>query len=310
MSDLDRYLDVITGGRGAGKLLDIRYTIAHGAMNRLFVPARRIDTAVRAIASLAGRADVYCGALLRSRYAGGRDAVAEPQLAWVEIDRADALERLQRFSRVPSMIVSSGTAGHAHAYWRLDRPVDVAELERANRKLAHRLGGDLASVDAARILRPCGTLNHKRQPPTPVSLVAHHPTYRYPLAELVHDLEDPPASRSRAAGGRSSRRRMTELDELLLAIPASTYVHQLTGLEPTRNGKVNCPFHHPDDTPSLQLYDDGTFYCFGCRTGGSIYDFASRLWRLQTKGRAFLELRTRLADELHLDPSGVGASAS
>ncbi len=298
MNDLDRYLQLLAGGRPAGRLIEIRYTTGRGGMNRLFIPARRIDTAARTIASLADRADVYCGALLRSRYAGGRDAVAEPQLAWVEIDQADALERLQRFSRVPNMIVTSGTAGHAHAYWQLDGPVDVAELEHANRKLAHRLGGDLASVDAARILRPCGTLNHKRQPPTPVSLIAHHPTYRYLLAELVDGLEDPPARRPRAAGGRGGRGRMTELDELLLAIPASTYVHQLAGLEPTRNGKVNCPFHHPDHTPSLQLYDDGTFYCFGCRTGGSIYDFASRLWRLETKGRAFLELRTRLADEL------------
>ena len=53
---------------------------------------------------------------------------------------------------------------------------------------------------------------------------------------------------------------------------------------------------HDDHDPSLQLYEDGTFYCYGCRAGGSIYDFAARLWGLDTKGRAFLELRARLAD--------------
>jgi DNA primase len=53
---------------------------------------------------------------------------------------------------------------------------------------------------------------------------------------------------------------------------------------------------HADDTPSLQLYHDGTFYCYGCGAGGSIYDFAGTVWRLETKGRAFLELRARLAD--------------
>ena len=56
---------------------------------------------------------------------------------------------------------------------------------------------------------------------------------------------------------------------------------------------------HDDRNPSLQLYDDGTWYCYGaCRTGGSIYDFASNWWGLDTRGHQFLALRQRLADEL------------
>jgi DNA primase len=94
----------------------------------------------------------------------------------------------------------------------------------------------------------------------------------------------------------------TELDSLLLAIPAATYVRELAGLEPRGDGKVNCPFHH-DERPSLQLYDDGTWCCFGqhggeSRIGGSVYDFGSRLWGLEAKGREFLELRQRLAETL------------
>ena len=83
---------------------------------------------------------------------------------------------------------------------------------------------------------------------------------------------------------------------------ATTYVRELAGLEPRRDGKVHCPFHH-DETPSLQLYDDGTWCCFAQhgtegRIGGSIYDFGGRLWCLDTKGRGFLELRHRLAETL------------
>jgi hypothetical protein len=37
---------------------------------------------------------------------------------------------------------------------RLATSIGVDELERANRRLAHALGADLACVDAARILRP------------------------------------------------------------------------------------------------------------------------------------------------------------
>lgn len=309
--ELDTYLQLLAGGRVDERLIEIRYVTDRG-MGRLFIAARRVDIAARRIASLATRTDVYCGALLRARRAGGRDAVADAQLAWVEIDRPDALARLADFPHPPTMVITSGSPGHAHAYWQLDRPVQIAELEHANRKLAHRLGGDLASVDAARILRPCGTLNHKRQPPRPVSLAAHHPARRYPLAELVHALEDPPAPRSRAAlGGAPARGRVTELDEALLAIPASSYVRVLAGLEPSRDGKVNCPFHD-DAHPSLQLYDHGTFYCFGCGAGGRIYDFAARLWftgqssGVKLRGRRFIEVRDRLSPIFLADQSPGG----
>jgi hypothetical protein len=260
-------------------------------MRRRFISIRRLDAAARAIRALSPRSDVYCGVLLRSHRAGGRDAVTRSHLAFVEIDFVDALDRLQRFASTPTMIVSSGTAGHAHAYWTLRRRVGANELEQANRTLARPLGGDLASVDAARILRPAGTLSHKHRPPTPVELLHLDTAGRYELAELVDGLAPAPSPTNAAGGGRVRAGR-TELDELLLAIPAATYVRDLAGLEPRRNGKVNCPF--PDNTPSLHLYEDGTFYCYGCYAGGSIYDFAGTLWSLETKGRAFLELRARL----------------
>ena len=65
--------------------------------------------------------------------------------------------------------------------------------------------------------------------------------------------------------------------------------------------------------PSLHLYEDGTFYCYGCGVGGSLYDFAGRLWGLDTKGRAFLELRARLAETFRLraaPASNIGADRS
>ena len=41
---------------------------------------------------------------------------------------------------------------------------------------------------------------------------------------------------------------------------------------------------HEDRTPSLQLYQDGTWYCYGaCHAGGSVFDFASRIWSTGTK---------------------------
>lgn len=197
------------------------------------------------------------------------------------------------------MIVASGTPGHAHAYWQLARPIDVAALERANRQLAHHLGGDLASVDAARILRPPATWNHKHSPPTAVQLIDLDPTRRYDVTTLIDGLAGPSGAPLRDPAERPRSRR-SGVDRALLAIPAATYALELTGRAPDRAGKIPCPFHD-DRTPSLQLYDDGTWYCYGaCRAGGSIYDFGSRLWGIAPKGASFLELRDRLILTLHL----------
>lgn len=48
-------------------------------------------------------------------------------------------------------------------------------------------------------------------------------------------------------------------------------VAEANGLHPNRSGYVSCPFHN-ERTPSLKLYDDGTWYCFGCGKGGSSID--------------------------------------
>ena len=69
------------------------------------------------------RTDVYVGVCLRNRRAGGRDAIDRSHLAFVEIDTSDALDRLHAFPHSPSMIICSGTAGHAHAYFTLSAPV-------------------------------------------------------------------------------------------------------------------------------------------------------------------------------------------
>jgi hypothetical protein len=58
-------------------------------------------------------------------------------------------------------VIASGTGRNCHAYWPLADPVVADEIERANRRLAHALGADPASADAARILRVPATHSHK-----------------------------------------------------------------------------------------------------------------------------------------------------
>jgi len=301
--DLDRYLRVLTGPEPDGRLLELRFRLRGGGMGREFVPARSIPVAAAIIRRLAPITDVYVGVALRARRAGGREAIERCHLAWVEIDAPDARARLERFAHPPTILVASGTPGHVQAYWALRTPAGALEAERANRRLVNHLGGDPRCVDAARILRPPQTLNHKHAPPAPVELVELEPARACELDDLVGELEDPPEPPP-PRGSVTRRDLRHPLDQALLAIPTAEYVRTLAGREPDRAGKVACPFHDDRD-PSLQLYADGSWYCFACRFGGTIYDFAARLWGAETKGRGFLELRARLATELGGGSTGL-----
>lgn len=293
---LVRYLRMLAGPQPQGRFIEVRYPAVRGRMRQLFVPATRLGDLTGTIESLSQRSDVYTGVLLRTRKKGGNDAVSPSHLLWVELDRADAVDQLGDLPVPPTMTIASGSPGHAHTYWLLRQLVHPHLVPDYNRHLAEALGGDLNAIDAARILRPPSTRNHKHAPPTRVELLDVDPSRRYHLGELLDAFPRPQPTRPRPRPSTPPAGR-TGLDEQLLSIPAAQYVRRLIGREPDRGGKIACPLHD-DRKPSLQLYPDGTFYCYGCGAGGSLYDFAGQLWGLGTKGRDFIELRRRLAHEL------------
>jgi hypothetical protein len=302
MGLLECYLRTLTDADPAKRFLEVRWRLESG-MGRKFVPATDVDLAAELIRRHGRERDTYVGVALRDREAGGRDAVSRSRVLFVEVD-ADASDALvERAPRPPSMTIESGTPGHLHTYWFLAQEVTGAEVKSANRKLAYRIGGDLASVDETRILRPPETANFKHDPSRPVVLQSLHPARVYELRDLMRDLEDPPGREeekprqpARALWRPGPTGEDTDIHEQLRAIPTEVYVQRLIGLEPNADSKVSCPWHE-DRTPSLHCYDDGTFCCFGCRRGGTIFDFAGELWGMDTKGRAFVDLRARLAEE-------------
>lgn len=305
-SQTHAYLRMLAGETPRGFFLDIRWMNSTAGrdpfVRRRFVRATELRRAGVLIERLANSHDVYVGVALRDNDRhGGKTAIPHGHLLHVDLDAAGARERLAGFHPA-SMLVSSGSTGHLHAYWHLAAPIDGEMVEPANRRLAAHLGADAACTDRARILRPPGTLNHKHQPPQPITLIEHAPALRYQLEQLTGTLPDPPPprpgtrARPRAIATDPQARSAatgTALDRALRAVPAAEYVRALAGRDPDRAGKVCCPFHR-DRTPSLQLYADNTWFCFGCRRGGSIYDFASCCWGIATTGREFTALRTRL----------------
>jgi hypothetical protein len=305
--ELERYLEVLTRAAGAGELLEVRYRISDG-MGRRFVPASEIAAAARTIRALAARSDTFIGVLPRVRRRGRLDDVTRSaSVAWVDCDTPASTRALQSFSRPPSAVIASGSGDHRHAYWLLRAPVELPELERLNRTLALALGADAGVVTKPHtILRPPGSFNHKHAPPTAVQLLELDHTRVYDTRQLTLGLSDPDparpvASRQEAVAPRPARPRPRSDEgvyERLREIPAAEYVSRLTGREPNGEGKVRCPFHDGDRTPSLQTYPDGSWCCFGCGRGGSVVDFAAGLWGMGTKGRDFLRVRDRLAEEL------------
>jgi hypothetical protein len=299
------FLTLLAGPQPAERLLEVRYrTNGHPGMGQYFIPASQPVRASEAIRPLTAHGDTYVGVLLRDRPNGGRKAVSDSHLLWVEIDTTDAYKRLLSAPAAPTAVVSSGTPGHLHAYWLLRQPVSAERVAELNRKLAGSIGGDLASVDPARILRPPATLNHKSDPPLTTTLELLDPARSYDSVELTRGLIDPrpkplytaPLMRRPRPGGEAPR--WQQVDDELRQIPASEYLERLSGQALNAEGKIRCPFHGAgkERTPSLQVYPPFEWACFGCQQGGSIYDFASHLWAIPTKGPRFRELRDRLAE--------------
>jgi hypothetical protein len=298
MRQLVAYLTVLAGPEPAGRYLELRYRTDRG-MRQRFTDAAQPTEAAAAIVALACTRDVYIGCAPRRRRAGGKDAIAEAWTLWVDCDTPAAIGALADFSPQPAIVIRSGRG--LHAYWPLAAPLASGPLERANRRLAHRLGACQSAVtNAAALLRPPASTSYKYAPPRPVVL-ARFTGERFTTDVVVGGLADPP---HRARPPRPPRARPRRSDPLL-AIEPAVYVEALTGRRVGRDGKVACPLH-PDERPSLHAYPDPAdgWTCYSARcwrgdrpNGGDVYTLAAQLWGLSTQAD-FRELRDRLRELL------------
>ena len=292
-SDVDRYLRALFSHASSDAYVEIRFRTETG-MGRAFYGLAHLVDAETMIARLAPATDVYVGVLPRNRQASGRDAVVpHGQVVWTDCDSPQSVAALDSFVPEPSILLASGGSDeNRHAYWLLRERVAIDTIERANRRMASRLGADTSCADAARILRP-PSLNHKYAPPTAVRLIRCDSARRYALDDIVDVSRDDAPSRD-----PRTRREEARIDaDPLLRIDPTRYVEALCGVRVGRDHKISCPFH-ADDKPSLHVYQDPArgWWCFGCNRGGSIIDFAALVFLTTTRGSDFVELRRRLTD--------------
>ena len=218
---LGSYLRMLAGPAPGARLLEIRFALRYRDMGRLFIAAHSAPGASRLIRRLAARTDVYVGVCLRTRRAGGRDAIDRSHLAFVEIDTPDALDRLRAFRHPPSMIISSGTrrararvlrpvrAGHG-ARTRASQPPPRERPRRRPRLRRRRTHPQTAVLVESQALAPrTGRADRTR----PGATLRPHPARRRtrrPARPAIRHRDDTPQNRPHrarpAAPGDPSRR--------------------------------------------------------------------------------------------------------
>jgi len=148
-------LAAVAGNEATGGLIEVRYRRRErSGMGQLFHPAERPDAIIETVQRLGARTDVYVGAAPRRRRQGGADAIERVWSLWADLDGQEAVDALGAFTPAPSIIIRTGSGPNCHAWWPMREPLTPELAQRACRRLAHRLGGDMASTDPARILWP------------------------------------------------------------------------------------------------------------------------------------------------------------
>jgi hypothetical protein len=123
----------------------------------------------------ARRFNVYCGVneILPGRRVRTRDAIGAIRHVFLDADRhaTAVLTRIaERRDVPPPSYVLASSPGRFHIFWRVNG-FDAMQVEGLQRQLARELGTDTAATPISQLTRLAGFYNHKRQPPSLVTVV-------------------------------------------------------------------------------------------------------------------------------------------
>ncbi len=189
-------------GRSEGSLLEIRsWRPGAGYASQRFFLRSESERMLSHVQRISARSDTYIGMAPRvpvpagERQRGTIANVRECWCVWVDLDYDYGLDFAKALDPEPTLIIASGSPGHAHAVWALRRPLRPEDCKQANSRLALALGGDTGATDSTRVLRACGTRSFKTAPPAPILLIRAVARI-YTAHELVGGLPDPRPKRT------------------------------------------------------------------------------------------------------------------
>lgn len=133
--------------------------------------------------------DIYFGVATRNG-GGTKDHIVQIPAAWCDLDFKGRLEdganeKIKHFPLKPSIIIDSG--GGYHLYWIFKEPLakkDISNFEIILKRIATYFEGDMASTEAARVLRVPETLNLKYQPLRRIKIIDINPEIAYELDDF------------------------------------------------------------------------------------------------------------------------------
>lgn len=170
---IEDFLDFLYGDEEGYVYAPIKYhhnKFANGFQKGWYEWPRHKENIINQLTGEKELGDCYLSPVLYSDT--DTQAFLASNVVWCDFDEGIPSE-LGDFPKPSIQISSSNNPGKQHYYWRLSRSTrDSKALERWNKQLAYALGADKGCWNFSRVLRPFGTLNHKYNPPAPVSLVS------------------------------------------------------------------------------------------------------------------------------------------
>lgn len=214
-SELDNFIDFLFSGlQGyvylAAKVPPKTPEEAPKWLQEFFTYPTQKPELIKAIEGANNKVDVYLGPVVYKQARAQREDVLASNVVWTEFDgNAPSEEHWEGFGK-PSYLIQSSLAGHHHVYWRLTEPLHGPDaIEEITRSITYNFQADGSAWDATQILRPPGTINHKRGALVKV-LDASGTVYD---ADLFEQLPPPPAG---VDPGQWSISALPELDTVLL----------------------------------------------------------------------------------------------
>jgi AAA domain len=151
---------------------------------------------------------VYYGVATRDGKGGKKENIVAFPAVWADVDwkqtpKEMAENLLRDFPLRPTYIFASG--GGLHLYWRFKEAVgkeEIVRIEAILRGIARILHADMASAEAAHVLRPPGMFNRKYDPPRRVEVIESNPEALYNLSDfdLYADAELPKTTTTPSTG--------------------------------------------------------------------------------------------------------------
>lgn len=139
------------------------------------------DQLVKHALKMSGVRDVYIAPSLFTKPDAKVENALGANVLWADFDSDVPSNATLAEHNVPKPALRiQSSPGRQHLYWRLEQfNTDIKMIQDLNRAIAYEMGADPSGWDMNQVLRPVGTLNHKRGGIPVVIASGGDPTARY-----------------------------------------------------------------------------------------------------------------------------------